>query len=82
MNIYLRDQIEMPDYNSDANRGRGDWGLKNVTEGTVFVDVRDVARCIDHGAMNSVSPMRNLWRCLTCGRAAYRYFPTKGNVND
>ena len=67
----LRDQVEMPDYNPAANLGRGRWGLRNISDGTVFAHPVDVVRCVDHGAMNSVSPTGTLWRCLTCGRAAY-----------
>ena len=70
--ITLRDQIDMPDYNPQANAGRGEWGLRNVSDGTVVAHLRDIVRCVDHGAMNSVSETRTLWRCLSCGRAAYR----------
>lgn len=71
----LKDQIDMPGYNPDANKDRGDWGLRDVSEGNVFAHPVDIVRCIDHGAMNSVSQSRTLWRCLACGRAAYRPFP-------
>lgn len=70
--IMLRDQIDMPDYNPSANAGRGEWGLRNVSDGSVTAHPTDIVRCVDHGAMNSVSPGRTLWRCLSCGRAAYR----------
>jgi hypothetical protein len=72
MNEQLKDQVDMPGYNPDANQGRGDWGLRDVSEGNVFAHPTDIVRCIDHGAMNSVSSSRELWRCLACGRAAYR----------
>lgn len=73
MNEQLKDQVDMPDYNPAANAGRGNWGLRDVSEGNVFAHPTDIVRCIDHGAMNSVSATRTLWRCLTCGRAAYRH---------
>ncbi|MCI4659752.1 hypothetical protein [Cryobacterium zhongshanensis] len=72
MHPQLKDQIDMPDYNPAANAGRGAWGLRDVSEGTVTLHPTDIVRCVDHGAMNSVSATRTLWRCLTCGRAAYR----------
>jgi hypothetical protein len=72
----LHDQVQMPGYNPEANVGRGSWGLRNVSDGSVTAHPTDIVRCIDHGAMNSVSPTRTLWRCLACGRAAYRSFPT------
>ena len=68
----LLDQVEMPGYNPAANAGRGDWGLRDVSSGAVYAHERDVVACVEHGAMNSVSPNRTLWRCLACGRAAYR----------
>ena len=73
--IMLIDQADMPDYNPAANAGRGEWGLYDVSNGEVTAHPTDVVRCVEHGAMNSVSPMRTLWRCLTCGRAAYRLLP-------
>lgn len=73
--IMLIDQADMPDYNPAANAGRGEWGLYDVSNGEVTAHPTDVVRCGEHGAMNSVSPMRTLWRCLACGRAAYRLLP-------
>lgn len=70
--IQIFDQIDMPEYNPSANSGRGDWGLRNVSDGTVMTHPTDIVRCVEHGAMNSVSPNRAIWRCLMCGRSAYR----------
>ena len=70
--IQIFDQIDMPEYNQSANSGRGDWGLRNVSDGTVMTHPTDIVRCVEHGAMNSVSPNRAIWRCLMCGRSAYR----------
>jgi hypothetical protein len=68
----IRDLIDMPHFNWDTQRGRGDWSTRDVSAGAVFLD--DVWRkptCQDHGAMNAVTPARDIWRCLTCGRSCY-----------
>lgn len=68
----ILDLIEMPGFNLDTQRDRGDWSLRDVSAGTVTQQPTDKVRCVDHGAMNCVNPERTIWRCLMCGRAAYR----------
>ena len=66
------DMTASPDFNPSTNTGRGNWSLRDVSTGTVTLDPEtNTPRCITHGAMNSVSPARTIWRCLTCGRACY-----------
>ena len=66
------DLVDDPDFNPSTNSGRGHWSLRDVTAGDVVLDQRtNTPRCLHPGAMNSVSPTRTIWRCLTCGRACY-----------
>lgn len=67
----LHDLIEQPDFDPSTQNGRGDWSLRDVSEGTVTADEHGKPQCAFHGAMNAVSPGRELWRCLMCARAAY-----------
>jgi hypothetical protein len=70
--MLLIDLAEMPLFNPAAqNTARGDWSLYDVTLMGVVESARDKVSCVDHGAMNCVNPERSIWRCLTCGRAAY-----------
>lgn len=72
----ITDLIDDPNFNPSTNNARGDWSLRDVTSGAVWLDVATNApRCVDHGAMNCVSPSRTLWRCLACGRACYMPSP-------
>jgi len=68
----IHDLIDMPDFNWDTQHGRGEWSLRDVSSGMVFLD--DVWRkpeCREHGAMNAVTRARDIWRCLTCGRSCF-----------
>jgi hypothetical protein len=69
--VRLADLVDMPDFNPATQNGRGDWSLRDVSAGTVTLHPRDKVACAFHGAMNCVNPERTIWRCLTCGRAAY-----------
>jgi hypothetical protein len=76
--MILRDLIDMPDFNFASQNGRGEWSLRDVSSGAVTTHPTNKVVCVDHGAMNCVNPERTLWRCLTCGRAAY---DEEGNQN-
>ncbi|WP_422390139.1 hypothetical protein [Arthrobacter sp. N1] len=66
------DLADMPDFNWDTQKDRADWSTRDVSARTVVVNpVWNKPDCVEHGAMNCVSPPRNIYRCLTCGRAAY-----------
>lgn len=67
----LHDLIEQPGFDHGTQNGRGEWSLRDVSEGTVTADEHGKPQCAFHGAMNAVSPGRELWRCLMCARAAY-----------
>jgi hypothetical protein len=61
----------MPDFNTDTQQGRGEWGLRCITDHAVLIRDRKPA-CVEHGAMNAVNLDRSIWRCLMCARACYR----------
>lgn len=66
------DMASSPGFNPATNQGRGNWSLRDVSSGEVFLAPEaNTPQCIDHGAMNSVSPSRTIWRCLACGRSCY-----------
>jgi hypothetical protein len=69
--MVIVDLAAMPGFNPATQNGRGEWSLRDVSSGTVTAHPRDKVRCVAHGAMNCVNPARTIWRCLTCGRAAY-----------
>lgn len=70
--LSIMDMADSPDFNPETNRGRGDWSLRDVSAGEVFIDIdHGTPACVLHGAMNSVSPLGTIWRCLTCGRSCY-----------
>jgi hypothetical protein len=72
MAMVIRDMIGMPNFNWDTQKDRGDWSTRDVSQGAVTLDaVWQKPNCIDHGAMNCVTPARDIWRCLCCGRACY-----------
>lgn len=67
------DLVNMPDFNPSTQAGdRGDWSLRDVSSGQVWEHPTWHVECVEHGAMNAVNPDRTIWRCLACGRAAYR----------
>lgn len=67
----IADLASSPRFNPSTNNGRGDWGLYDVSTGHVRIDPGwDRPYCVDHGAMNRVSPEGPfLYRCLICARA-------------
>jgi len=73
----IHDLSDDPDFNPSTNRGRGDWSLHDVSQGSVHLGqtlgnaAHMTPHCIDHGAMNAVDPLLSIWRCLTCGRACF-----------
>lgn len=67
----LHDMIEQPDFNWATQNNRGDWSLRDVSTGWVGRGDDGKPECVDHGAMNCVTPDKTIWRCLMCGRAAY-----------
>lgn len=67
----LHDLIEQPNFNPATQNNRGDWSLRDVSQGDVFKADDGKPACVEHGAMNAVMADRSLWRCLMCGRAAY-----------
>lgn len=70
--MVIKDMVEMPNFNWDTQKDRGDWSTRDVSQGAVTLDaVWHKPNCIDHGAMNAVTPARDIWRCLCCGRACY-----------
>lgn len=70
------DMASAPDFNPTTNTGRGDWSLRDVSAGDVWLDpVTKAPRCRDHNAMNCVNQLRTLWRCLACGRACHMPHP-------
>lgn len=70
--MQIIDMIDSPDYNPTTNQNRGDWSLRDVSTQQVTLDeVWNKPECIEHGAMNCVSPDRSIWRCLTCARSAF-----------
>jgi hypothetical protein len=66
----LVDLVRMPDFNPETQNDRGDWGLRNITDGTVLGWALKPS-CSEHGAMNLVNPAGTIWRCLMCGRGCY-----------
>lgn len=74
----IHDLINMPDFNWDTQKGRGDWSTRDVSNGDVTLDtVWGKPQCVEHGAMNAVTPDRSIWRCLCCGRACYANHKTE-----
>lgn len=72
MAVVIKDLVEMPDFNWETQKNRGDWSTRDVSQSAVTLDdVWHKPTCIDHGAMNAVTPARDIWRCLCCGRACY-----------
>lgn len=73
------DMASSPNFNPATNKDREEWSLYDVSNKEVDVDPNtNTPRCIDHNAMNCVSPDRTIWRCLTCSRSCYdmdRYNP-------
>lgn len=70
--LTIIDMVASPNFDPISNHDRGEWSLRDVSTGQVFLDPEtNTPRCVDHGAMNSVSPPRTIWRCLTCGRSCY-----------
>jgi hypothetical protein len=68
----LHDLVDQPNFNPSTQNNRGDWSLRDVSQGAVFPDPASGKPCCQsHGAMNCVVPDMTLWRCLICGRAAY-----------
>ena len=74
----LHDMVDQPDFNWSTQNDRGDWSLRDVSAGAVFAGADGKPRCVDHGAMNAVTPRRDIWRCLMCGRATYVVVITEG----
>lgn len=72
MSTYIiHDLIDDPQFNPATQNNRGDWSLRDVSTGHVVPDRYGKPECVDHGAMNCVTPAMTIWRCLNCGRAAY-----------
>lgn len=66
------DMAASPNFNPDTNKNRDDWSLYDVSNNEVYLDEKwNKPNCIEHKAMNCVSPDRAIWRCLTCSRSCY-----------
>jgi hypothetical protein len=63
--------IDQPNFNWATQNNRGEWSLRDVSAGAVFLASDGKPACIDHGAMNCVVPDKTIWRCLMCGRSTY-----------
>lgn len=71
MRYVLHDLVDQPEFNMATQNNRGDWSLRDVSDGTVFQAADGKPSCQSHGAMNCVVPDMSLWRCLMCGRGTY-----------
>lgn len=73
----LYDLIEQPDCNWATQNNRGEWSLRDVSSGHVFAGEDGRPACVDHGAMNCVTPGKSIWCCLKCGQGHLRHSGTR-----
>lgn len=70
--MQIIDMASSPNFNPETNKNRSDWSLYDVSNKNVYLDdVTKKPNCIDHKAMNCVSPDRAIWRCLICSRSCF-----------